>query len=79
MWNNGLHIRWSHTSQLYHGNLESGLKLVNKLTSHHINLTPYSVVRVHFAVQVLSETVRNVQNEFGPFEAAGTAHFCLML
>ena len=79
MWNNGLHILWSHISQLYHDDLESGLKLVNKLTSDHINLTPCSVTRDRFAAQVISKTVGNVLNEFGPFEAAGTANFCLMM
>ena len=79
MWNNGLHILWSYISQLYHDDLESWLKLVNKLTSDHINLTPHSVMRVRFAAQVLSETVGNVLNEFGPPEAGGTAKFCLMV
>ena len=69
----------SHVSQLYHGYLESGLKLVNKLTSDHINLTPYSVIRVRFAAQMLSETVGNILNEFVPSEAAGTANICLMM
>ena len=79
MWNNGLHILWSHISQLYYDDLDCGLKLVNKLTSDHINLTPYSVMRVRLAAQVLSDTVGNVLNEFGPPEAAGTAQFCLMM
>ena len=79
MGNNGLSILWSNISQLYHDDLESGLKLVNKLTTDHINLTPYSVMRVRFAAQVLSETVGNVLNEFGPSEAGGTANFCLMM
>lgn len=79
MWNNGFYILWSHISQLYHDDLETGLKLVNKLTSDHINLTPYSVMRVRLAAQVLSETVGNVLNEFGPEETAGTAKFCLMM
>ena len=68
-------ILWSHISHLYHDDLESGLKIVNKLTSDHINLTPYSVMRVRLAAQVLSETVGNVLNHFGPPEAAGTAEF----
>ena len=60
MWNNGLHILWSHVSQLYHDDLESRLRLVNKLISDHINLTQYSVMRVRCAAQMLSETVGNV-------------------
>ena len=78
MWNNVFFILWSLSSHLYHDDLESGLKLVNKLTSDHINLTPYSLMRVRLAAQVLSETVGNVLNHFGP-EAAGTAEFCLRI
>ena len=64
---------------MYYEDLECGLKLVNKLTSDHINLTSYSVMRVNFAAQVLSETVGNVLNSFGPEETAGTAKFCIMV
>ena len=39
MWNNGFFLLWSHIARLYYEELESGLKLVNKLTSDHINLT----------------------------------------
>ena len=78
MGNNGLHIIWSHISQLYYDDLDCGLKLVNKLTSDHINLTPYSVMRVRLAAQVLSDTVGDVL-KFGPPEAAGTAQLCLKI
>ena len=47
--------------------------MLNKLTSDHINLTPFSVMRV------LSESVGSVLNTFGPADAVGTAKFCLML
>ena len=80
MWNN---VFFSFFGVIFlicnHDDLESGLKLVNKLTSDHINLTPYSVMRVRLAAQVLSETVGDVLNHFGPPEAAGTAEFCLMI
>ena len=78
MWN-GFFLLWSHIARIYYEDLESGLKLVNKLTSDHINLTSYSVMRVSLAGQVLSETVGNVLNNFGPEEAAGTGKFCLMM
>ena len=52
---------------------------MNKLTSDHINLTSYSVMRVNLAAQVLSETVGNVLNSFGPEEAEGTEQFCIMM
>ena len=76
MRNNGLYVLWSHISHLYYDDLDCGLKLVNKFTSDHINLTPYSVMQ---AAQILSDTVGNVLNEFGPPEATGTAQFCLMM
>ena len=53
--------------------------MLNKLTSDHINLTPFSVMRVRLAAQVLSETVGSVLNSFGPADAVGTAKFCLMM
>ena len=59
MWNNGCYILWSHISQLYYDDLNCGLKMLPKLTTDHINLTPYSR-RVRCAAQVLSETVGSV-------------------
>ena len=79
MWNNGFFLLWSDIARICDEDLESGLKLVNKLTSDHINLTSYSVMRVNLAAQVLSETVGNVLNSFGPEEAAGTGRFYLMI
>ena len=69
----------SHISQIYVKQLQSGLKIAPKLTSDHVNLTPYSVIRVDLAAQVLSDTVGNVFKQFGPAETAGTANFCLMM
>ena len=79
MWNSGVFILWSHITQIYDEQLQSGLKLAPKLSSDHMYLTPYSVMRVNLAVQVLSETVGNVLKQFGPAEAAGTSKFCLMM
>ena len=64
MWNNGFFLLWSHIARIYYEDLESGLKLVNKLTSDHKNLTSYSVMGVNLAAQVLRETVGNVLNNF---------------
>ena len=66
---------WSHIARLYYEDLESGLKF----TSDHINLTSYFVMRVNLAAQVLSETVDNVLNNFGPEEAEGTRQFYIMM
>ena len=71
----GFFLLGSHTARIYYEDLESGLKLVNKLTSDHINLTSYLVMRVNLAAQALSETLGNVLNNFGPEEAAGTEKF----
>ena len=60
MWNSVFFLLWSHISQIYDEQLQSGLKFVPKLTCDHIHLTPYSVMRVNLAVQVLSDTVGNV-------------------
>ena len=79
MWNNGFFLLRSHIARLYYEDLKSGLKFVNKLTSDHINLTYYSVMRVNLAAQVLSETVGNVLNNFGPEEAEGTGQFCIII
>ena len=70
MWNSGFFRLWSHISRLYYEDLEYDLKLVNKLTSDHINFTSYSVMRVILAAQVLSETVGNVLSSFGLEETA---------
>ncbi len=76
LWNNGCYILWSHISQIYNEDLECGLKLLPKLTSDHVNLTPYSVMRVKLAVQVLSSSMAKVLKAYGPDEASGTATFC---
>ena len=79
MWNNSFFLLWSPIARIYYWDLESGFKLVHKLTSGHIILTSYSVMRVNLAAQVLSETVGNVLNNFGPEETAGIGKFCLMM
>ena len=37
MWNSGFFVLWSPISTLYYQDLECGLKMLNKLTSDHIN------------------------------------------
>ena len=60
MWNNGFFLLWTHISKLYYEDADCGLRLLPHLTSDHINLTPYSVMRVKLAVQILSSTVSGV-------------------
>ena len=55
------------------------LHLLPKLTVDHIKLTPYSVMNVRFAAQVLSQSVGEVLNKYGPPEAHETARLCSMM
>ena len=34
MWNNDFFLLWSHIARIYYEDLESGLKLVNKISDH---------------------------------------------
>ena len=55
-----------------------GLQPLRKIIYEHAYLTPYSVMNVRLAAQVLSTTVSKVLSNYGPADAAGTAEFCLM-
>ena len=48
-------------------------------TSDHFNLTPSSIMGVHLAAQVLSDTVAVCMDKFGPPEVSATAKFCSMM
>ena len=72
-------LLWLHIARLYYEDWESGLKLVNRLISDHINLTSYSVMRVNLVAQVLNETVCDVLNSFSPEEVEETGQFCIMM
>ena len=74
-----MHLLWSHISKFYFNDLDSGLKMLPKLTSDHFNLTPFSIMRVHLAAQVLSDTVAVCMDKFGPCEVSATAKFCSMM
>ena len=58
--------------------LECGLQLCPKITTEHIQLTPFSLMNVRLAAQVLSSSVSIALNSFGPHDAAGTALYCEM-
>ena len=64
---------------MFYQDVDSGLKLLPKITYDHINLTSYSVMRVNLAAQVLSATMAAVLKTFGPAEAAATSKFCEMV
>ena len=57
---------------------ECGLQLLPKITYEHVYLTPYQVVNVRLAAQMLSTTASKVLSNYGPADATGTAEFCLM-
>ena len=70
---------WSHIAHMFYNDADNGLKLLPKITSDHVNLTPYSVMRVNLAAQVLCASMAAVLKRFGPHEAAATARLCEMV
>ena len=78
MWNNGNFLTWNHISKLFYDDLDSGLHLVPKITNEHISLTLFSVMNVRLAAQVLSESVFQALQTYGPPDAIGTAVYCQM-
>ena len=79
MWNDGDHLLWSHVSTMFYEDQSCGLLLLPKLGIDHIKLTPYSIMNVRLAAQVLSSSVSTVLSKYGPPEAAGTSTFCSMM
>ena len=53
MWNGGLFLLWNHISDLFYEGRSTGLHILPKLTYDHIKLTPYSIMNVKLAAQVL--------------------------
>ena len=58
--------------------LDCSLQLCPKITSEHINLTPFSSMNVRLAAQVLSQSVSTALFTWGSPEASATATFCKM-
>ena len=58
---------------------ESPLKVLPKITYDHISLTPYSVMRVDLAAQILSSTMASVLSHHGGNELSGTSKYCDMI
>ena len=57
MWNDGKYLLWQHIVQVYQDELENGLKILPKLTRDHVYPTPFSVMTVKYAVQILSKAM----------------------
>ena len=60
MWNNDKYLLWSHISDIYNEDKQSGLHLLPKVTYEHIYLTSFSKMNVRMAAQVLSAIVGSV-------------------
>ena len=76
LWNSEYYITWCHIFNLMMEDLECGLQLCPKITTEHIQLTPFSLMNVRLAAQVLSSSVSIALESFGTQEAAGTALYC---
>ena len=69
MWNDGMYIIWNHIADIFYEDRECGLHILPKLSYEHIKLTPYSIMNVKLAAQVLSSTVSKTLTSYGPPEA----------
>ena len=78
MWNGGLFLIMNHINDMILEGQVCGLQPLRKIIYEHAYLTPYSVMNVRLAAQVLSTTVSKFLSNYGPADAAGTAEFCLM-
>ena len=79
MWNNGRYVLWQYNVQMFREDQENGLKLLPRITSDHVQLTSYSVMKVNLAAQVLSSTMAAALTKFGVPEASATARYCSMM
>ena len=71
MWNGGLFLLWNNISDLFYEDRSIGLHILRKLTYDHTKLTPYSIMDVTLAAQVLNSTVSRILYQYGPPEASG--------
>ena len=76
MWNDGKYLLWKHTAGMYCKDAESHLKALSKITYDHIILTPYLVMSVDLAAQILSSTMTSVLNHHGGNELSHTSKYC---
>ena len=74
-----MYIAWNHIADIFYEDRECGLHIFTKLSYEHIKLTPYSIIKVKLAAQVLSSTVSKRLSSYEHPEAAGTAKFCLLM
>ena len=79
MWNDRKYLLWQHIVQVYKDELENGLKILPKLTWDHLYPTPFSVIIVKYAVQILSKTMSVALSTFETPESTATAEYCEMI
>ena len=68
-------LLWNRIAEIFYEDQECELHILPKLCIEHIKLTPYFIMNVKLAVQVLSTTVCKVLLKYGPLKAAGPAKF----
>ena len=71
----GSYISWDHVTDFYHLDKSMSVKMAPKLKDKHINLPPFSSMRVHLAAQVLSHSVAagiNTMAAFGKLSEGAT-------
>eukprot|EP00731_Ephydatia_muelleri_P019605 Em0012g430a len=80
LWCNGSDILFQHITDMYYRDREKsmGLLLLPKIKLEHIQLTPFSRMRVDFAAQLLSETVAKALVLSGDPAVQETAKFVTM-
>ena len=78
MWNTDKYILWDHISDMFYEDLNCQLLTCPKLTLEHIKHTPFSVMNVRLAAQILSTSVTTALKTYGPDEATRTAEYCQM-
>ena len=76
LWNNGKEMIWYQIYKIVSDEMNNGFKLILKLTLEHVQLNPYSIMKVHLATQVLSESVSNILINYYPDAVHATAKFC---
>ena len=75
LWNDGYYIICDHISKLLMEDLECGLQLCPKVTTEHINLTPYSY-ECKTSCSSTEYICKYSIKTFGPPEVLGTAKYC---
>ena len=79
LWNQGHDLLWKHVQDCYEEDTKCQVRKLPKLTSEHIYLNSYSVMRVNLAAQVMSHSVSRVMESYCPAESFETAKFIALV